>query len=168
MNWFEYFDGYQTALVTTSGALFGVIITSVFHLIQKYFANRHERNMKKLDFVAKFKSEQLVEPVIKFLDSDLAAMQETYSLVFVDKGSRSNFQIKSDHLASLPAVTARVKGLGDPKLNALFDEFTRKRLSIGNSIDSVGKDPFKELQSAITLAGDIVGLLLDKVRDVEN
>ena len=162
MSIFEYVNENETAIISAFSALLGVLLTLTFNMLQKWLDMRHAVNMKKIDFAIEFQKKHLIEPVILFLDSDLASMREVYSLVFENEPKKSNAKIKIDHLVMLPSIHARVKGIGDENLDKLFSAFTIKRLKIGNAVFNQDKDPYIELQSAIELAGEIIFILLEQ------
>ncbi|WP_413517082.1 hypothetical protein [Photobacterium phosphoreum] len=168
MSFLEFIHGNQGAVIAATAALGGVLITAIFNVLQKYLDNKHTKSIKRLEIVIDFEKCHLIEPILTFLDADLIAMRDVYNIIFINKVDRENISIKNEHLQSLPSVKARIRGLGDKELSQKFDVFTRKRLLIGNAIETVGSDPYKELESGIELAGEIICLLLKRVRMLEN
>ena len=124
--------------------------------------------MKRMEVFIDFEKKQFLEPILSFLDADLSAMREVYNLSLTDKKERGTVVIKHEHLANLPAVQARVKGLGDPNIYEKFRSFSHKRVKIGNAIETQGKDPYIELESAIEIAGELMGLVFKRVREISN
>jgi hypothetical protein len=168
MQLLDIIERNETAIITASAALFGVLLTAIVNLFQKWLEMQHAKNMKKIDFAIDFEKKQLLEPVLSFLDSDLSAMRDVYTLIFVDKKDRSSVKVESQYLSQLPAVQARVKGLGDEVLYNKFCEFSRKRLKIGNAIENPTKDPYEELESAIDIAGELMGLLFKRAENIKS
>lgn len=160
--------GNETAIISASAALIGVFLTVLANLFQKWLDMRHAKNMKKLEFAIEFEKNHLLEPILSFIDSDLATLREVYALGFINKEDWDKVKIKSEHLNALPSVSARVKGLGDEIIYNKFNEFTRKRILIGNAINSDEKDSFKELESAIELAGEIMYLLFERAKKIKS
>ena len=168
MQIFDIIKGYEAAVIAAFAALSGVFLTGLINVFQKWLDMRHARSMKKIDFAVDFEKKQLLEPVLSFLDSDLSTMRQVYSLVFVEKAERSSVKIESSHLSQLPAIQARIKGLGDEHLYTKFSEFSRKRIKIGNAIEHPDKDPYTELESAIELAGEIMCSLFERAKSIKN
>ncbi|MBM2835637.1 MAG: hypothetical protein HW406_2798 [Candidatus Brocadiaceae bacterium] len=164
----EIIKGHETAVISGSFVLLGVFLTLVVNSIQKFIDNRHTLRIKRLDLSINIEKTHLLEPVIEFIDRDLGAMQAVYALIFVDKKERSEVKIDNTHLSNLTAIEARIKGMGDKKLNDKFRDFTHKRIKIGNAIEHPGKDPYDELKQAIELAGDIMNSLFVRLKNLKN
>lgn len=166
MQVIDIIKGHESEVIAAFSALSGVFLTAVFNVFQKWLDMRHAKNMKKIEFAIDFEKKQLLEPVLSFLDSDLATIREVYSLVFKSKKDRGSVIIEDKHLAQLPSVQARIKGLGDDDLYEKFNEFSRKRRKIWNAIENQNNDPFDELESAIAIAGEIISSLLEQAKRI--
>lgn len=147
--------------------LVGVFVAGIINYFIKRLELQHARKIKRMEFSSNFKHENLFKPVVSFIESDLIAMQSVYGLLFSEDKERSEINIKNDHLGMLASIEARVKALTDNDTYEKFNEFTRMRLQIGNSLEDGDKDTYTQLKSAIALASEIINLLYKQASDVE-
>ena len=164
----ELLKGHETAVISGTFTLIGVLLALAAGFINKWIGKRHDLNLKKLDFAMNLEKQQLFDPVISFLDLDLATMREIYSLESMDENQRGEVKINLSHLHQLPAIQARVRGLGDEELSSKFSEFSHSRKKISQALDSLEKDSFTELQKGIDLAGEIMNKLFERMNAIKN
>lgn len=168
----ELIKGNETAIIAGSFTLLGVIIASVFNVILRVIENMQARKLKRLELAMEIEKTHLLEPTIEFIDHDLAAMQDVYSLIFVDRKDRKEVFIDNTHIARLPSIQARLRGLGDPELNRKFRDFSNKRIKIGTAVEhrheAPNEDPYEQLQQAIDLAGEILNTLFKKLKNLKS
>ena len=104
----------------------------------------------------------IIRPVIDFLERDLIAIQRVYNLSLVQKTERREIIIDNEHIWLLTAAQARIEAAGDPVLCDKFDEYSRKRLKMGNAVEIGNEEAFEELEATKTLASDIIALLIKR------
>ena len=72
------------------------------------------------------------------------------------------------HILDMSTISARIKALDDQELSEKFNEFTRKRIGVGNYVfDEYRKDmngAFTELKEAEKLAGEIILSIKMRIR----
>jgi len=159
----------QPALLMLIGTVSGVIIAETGHLLSKWVDHRNKLKLRRLDMAVELEKKYLIEPVVSFIDRDLALMQTTYAKIFELKEEKERFSIDSTHVFELSAVQARVKSIGDPHLNDKFEEFSRIRICIGTAVsDAKTEEAYKELNKAIISAGEILELLFKRLKKIEN
>jgi hypothetical protein len=115
-----------------------------------------------------FEKQHFFDPIISFLDLDLAAMREIYSLQFLSESEskRAKVELNPSHLHKLPAIQARVIALGDEELSLNFKKFSHSRIKISQAIGSLEKDTFTELKNGIDLAGNIMNTLFERMKRI--
>lgn len=165
----DLINNNQTAFLTLIGAISGVVITQAANLISRWIDHRNNLKIKSLDLAIEIEKKYLIEPVVSFIDKDLKSMQKTYALVFKSKEDRPNFNLDNEHVFELSSIQARIKGLGDNHLSEKFEEFSIARFGIGTAVSNAEVNvAYKKLDVAIKLAGEILELLLKKLRKIEN
>lgn len=159
--------GNEKLVLGSLFTLFGVLVAGIINFLLKRLELSHARKMKKIEFASSFKQENLFKPVVSFLESDLIALQAVYGLLFVEKKDRREVKINNDHLVMLSSIEARIKALTDSATYEKFNEYSRKRLRIGNALENIELDPYVELKSAIELASNIMKTLYEQATDIE-
>jgi len=159
----------QSAFLMLIGTVSGVVIAQAGHLISKWIDHRNNLKIRRLDIAVELEKKHLIEPVVSFIDKDLESMQKTYAKVFKSREDKANLSLDKEHVFELSYIQARVKGLGDSRLNEKFEEFSRARIGIGTAVaDAEINIAYKQLDEAIKLAGAILELLFKKLRKIEN
>ena len=168
--WLEDFiKNNQPAVLMLIGTVSGVVIAQAGHLISKWVDHRNNLKIKRLDIAVELEKKYLIEPVVSFIDRDLGLMQKTYAKMFESEEGNASFSFDNTNVFELSSVQARVKGLGDRRLNEKFEEFSRARIGIGTAVaDAKTQNAYKQLDEAIKLAGEILELLFKKLRKIEN
>ncbi len=155
----------QPAFLMLLGTLAGVVITQAGHLFAKFLDYRSRLKIKRLDMVVEVEKTYLIEPVVSFIDRDLALMQRLYARIFESEKDKTSLHLDSTYVFELSAVQARVKGLGDKHLNEKFKEFSQARIGIATDIE--GK-AHTQLKQAISLAGELLVILFNTLKKKEN
>lgn len=159
----------QPAFLILIGTVFGVVVSQAGHLFSKWVDHRNNLKLKRLDMAVELEKRYLIEPVVSFIDQDLALMQKIYSRMFESEEEKASFSIDNVHVFELSALQARIKSIGDTHLNDKFEEFSRARIGIGTAVsDAKTEEAYTKLNKAISLAGEILELLFKKLRKIKN
>lgn len=154
------------ALLGSLGTLIGVVVTQISGIFVKKIEIDAQVRYRKFDWSWEFERKNIIEPVLTFLDSELKLIAFVYTQGFEDK--KANEEIKK-HILDISTISARIKALNDHELSEKFDEFTRKRIGVGNKVfDEYRKDmngAFTELKEAEKLAGEIIWLIKMRIRE---
>ncbi len=146
-------------------ALLGVIVTQISNFFLKKIDIDAQLLRQKIDWSWEFEKKSVIEPILTFLDSELKLMTFVYTQGFESK--EADQEIKR-HILDLSTTFARIKALDDYELNEKFNEFSRKRLGIGNRVFNQGEKDmegaYQELQEAEKLAGEIIWLIKMRIR----
>ena len=147
------------AIIALAGALLGVIITQLFNWLNKRSEFHHQHNLKKTDQQIAFENNEVIKPVLDFLEKELRLITKIYQ-----KGLNKEVSIEDDqseHILEMSMVGARIRILGNSILNKKYEEFTRLRIPI--SFDSLNEEgnrdinnAFKNMKKAEMLASEII------------
>jgi hypothetical protein len=169
MSLMKFIDNNQVlsgALLGSVSTLIGVVVTQISGILAKKIEIDAQIRYRKFDWSWEFEKRCIIDPALTFLDSELRLMTFVYTQGFEDK--EADEEIKK-HILDMPTISARIKALDDHELSGKFNEFTRKRLAVGNNVlDEYKKDmnaAFTELQEAEKLAGEIILSIKMRIRE---
>jgi hypothetical protein len=132
------------AIITLIGALLAVIITQFFNWLNKKSEFYYQHNLKKTDQQIAFENNEVIKPVLGFLEKELRLITKIYQ-----KGLNREVSIEdelSEHILEMSMVGARVRILGNNTLNETYEEFTRLRIPI--SCDALNEEGNKDINTA--------------------
>lgn len=156
----ELIANNQGAFLMLIGTVSGVIIAQIGYLFSKWVDHKNDLAARRMEAVTDLKKEHLVKPVISFIDRDLKLMQGAYAKIFESDESGPRFEIDGAYIFELSSAQARVQTIGDKRLKEKFSEFSRVRIKVGMiAAEKKVTEAHEELERAICLAGEVLGLL---------
>jgi hypothetical protein len=166
----HFLDKFGTAIIAVFGTIAGVVITQIFNWVFKKSEWSNQVRLRKLERSLQFEKQNLIDPIIEFMEAELSLIQIIYGKGF-DKEPSPIEGSSSDHIKNLLAISARIKVYGDQELINKFEEFTSKRLIIGNKIlDEKNRDlphAYDDLKQAEILASEILKAFKSRLAEVE-
>ena len=170
MDILTFFDKHADSLFPILGTLAGVAITLFFTWLMKKREFINQLIMKRIDFEIEFEKENLIKPVLLFLESDLKLMAAIYQKGLEPKAVEIDKSLGT-HILDMSMASARIGVYGNEALNKKFDEFTRKRIQVGfdalNEQDKKVNDAFNKMKEAESLASEIIVLLKGKMKNLK-
>ncbi len=170
MDLAHFLDKFGAAIIAVFGTIAGVVITSIFNWVLKKSEWSNQVKLRKLERSLEFEKQNLIDPIIEFLEAELSLIQIIYGKGF-DKEHSPFEGSSSDHIKNLSAISAKIKVYGDQELIVKFEEFTSKRLIIGNkTLVEKNRDlshAYDDLKKAEILASEILKTFKSKLADVE-
>lgn len=170
MNILIFLDKHADSLFPILGTLAGVAITLFFTWLIKKREFLNQLILKRVDSEINFEKENLIKPVLLFLESDLKLMTAIYQKGMSPKAIEIDESL-STHILDMSMASARLGVYGNEALNKKFDEFTRKRIQVGfdalNEQDQKINDAYKKMKEAESLASEIIILLKEKMKSLK-
>lgn len=140
----ELIKGNLPAIIAVAGTLLAVLITQLFNWLNKRSEFYYQHNLKKTDQQIAFENNEVIKPVLDFLENELRLITKVYQ-----KGLNKEVTIEdelSEHILGMSMVGARIRILGNNILNEKYEEFTRLRIPI--SFDALNEDGNKDINTA--------------------
>lgn len=150
------------AILAIIGTIFGVIITGFFNWLNRKSDYSNLKNLKKIDQEIEFRNNELIKPVLEFLEKELNLITKIYQKGF-NKEVIIDDQL-SDHTLSMTMIGARLKSLGNDILDKKFEEFTRLRISI--SFDALSEEGYKNINAAYENMKQAEAIASDIIREI--
>ncbi len=163
MEIYELIEVNASAIIGVTGTVLGVIISQIFNLLSRNSDYSNQNKLKKLDQKIEFENNELVKPVVKFLDKELRLITKVYQ-----KGLNKEVLINdelSDHILGMSMVGARIKSLGNDTLDKKFEDFTWLRISI--SFDALNEEGEKNINAAYENMKQAEAIASEIIREIK-
>lgn len=149
-------------------ALLGVLVTLLITWTQQKTNWANQKYLRKTGLAIEIEKSIQFDPIAKFIESYLSLLQMTYSKG-LNKDDAPTPEMSDQSTMRMLAASARIKLYGDAKLVEKFDNLTRKRIEIGNSLFDKGSRnvnlAYDLLREAENTAAEILGILKSKLLD---
>lgn len=157
---------FPTAIAGLMGA-FVALTASLLTTLGNNAANRdrmrHERESAAQNRSQAFIERNIVDPVISYLETDLRVMSELNSN-YLSLGADAAKTPGSTHVFDLRMAEARIRTIDDDELQALMNEYSRKRVQLVSAMTNSRSRSYDDvrtvLEDATYLASEVLRRLL--------
>jgi hypothetical protein len=144
-------------------ALCGVLLTLVVDLFRQWNERAYGRYLRRVELAIEIEKRIQFDPIAEFIESYLSLLQMTYAKG-VNKDISATPEISDQSNMQLAAASARIKLYRDSKLSDMFNNFTRKRIEMGNSLFDERQRDLSRAYSLLTEAEATAAEILDTLR----